>query len=186
VRGKSSRAKAGGHPTTGPPPLRRRAAAAIVAPVSTPAPRTVTEDRPPFTLSTDPARVPVEDVHRWLAEESYWARGIPLETCRRSIENALPFAIYEGDTLVAFARVVTDFATVAYLGDVFVKEAWRGRGLSKWLVEAVHAHPDLQGFRRWILLTRDAHGLYARSGWTALEDSTRWMELRPIRGYPGA
>lgn len=141
------------------------------------------ETRDTFTLTTDRARLPVDDVHRWLTEESYWAKGIPLETCRRSLENALPFAIYEGDTLVAFARVITDFATVAYLGDVFVKEPWRGRGLSKWLVEAIHRHPDLQGFRRWILLTRDAHGLYARSGWTALEDPARWMELRPHRAY---
>lgn len=141
------------------------------------------ETRDAFTLTTDRSRLPVADVHRWLAEESYWAKGIPLETCRRSIENSLPFAIYEGEALVAFARVVTDFATVAYLGDVFVKEPWRGRGLSKWLIEAIHRHPDLQGFRRWILLTRDAHGLYAQSGWSALEDPARWMELRPFRGY---
>lgn len=141
------------------------------------------ETRGAFTLSTERARLPVEDVHRWLAEESYWAHGIPLEVCRRSIDHALPFAIYEGTTLVAFARVVSDFATVAYLGDVFVKEPWRGRGLSKWLIEAIHRHPDLQGLRRWILLTRDAHALYAQSGWTALEDPPRWMELRPTRSY---
>jgi len=141
------------------------------------------ESRDGFTLTTDRSRLPIDEIHRWLAEESYWARGIPLDVCRRSIENALPFAIYEGDTLVAFARVISDFATVAYLGDVFVREPWRGRGLSKWLVEAIHRHPDLMGLRRWILLTRDAHALYAQSGWTALEDPPRWMELRPIRTY---
>jgi GNAT superfamily N-acetyltransferase len=141
------------------------------------------ETRGPFTLSTDAARLPLDDIHRWLADESYWARGIPRDVFVRSLEHALSFAIYEGDRLVAYARVITDYATIAYLGDVFVREPWRGRGLATWLVEAIHRHPDLQGLRRWILLTRDAHGVYARAGWTPLEDPARWMELRPRREY---
>lgn len=142
-----------------------------------------TESRDGLVLTTDRARLPLDTIHRWLAEESYWARGIPRDVFERSVANALPFAIYEDDTLVAFARVVSDQATIAYLGDVFVLPAWRGRGLAKWLVDAIHRHPDLQGLRRWILLTRDAHALYARAGWTAIEDPARWMEMRPRREY---
>jgi GNAT superfamily N-acetyltransferase len=149
------------------------------------------ETRGEFELDTDRGRVPVETVHRWLSEESYWAKGIPLETVRRSIEHALPFGIYErggadaGGELVAFLRVITDFATFAYVGDVFVRSDRRGRGLSKWLMQAVAAHPDLQGFRRWILATHDAHGLYAQNGYHALERPQNWLERRPVRVYPG-
>ena len=117
-------------------------------------------------------------------------RGIPRDVMERSIRNALPFGIYEGARLAGFARVVTDYATVAYVGDVFVLEPWRGRGLSRWLMECVLAHPELQGFRRWILLTRDAHGLYARAGFTPLASPERWMErwtpdaYAPAAGHP--
>jgi len=151
------------------------------------------ETRGEFELDTDRGRVPVETVHRWLSEESYWAKGIPLETVRRSIEHALPFGIYEregtdapGGELVAFLRVITDFATFAYVGDVFVRSDRRGRGLSKWLMQAAAAHPELQGLRRWILATRDAHGLYAQNGYTPLEHPWSWMEMRPVRAYPDA
>jgi GNAT superfamily N-acetyltransferase len=149
------------------------------------------ETRGEFELDTDRARVPVETVHRWLAEESYWAKGIPLETVRVSIEHALPFAIYErgangGEEIVAFLRVITDYATFAYVGDVFVRPDRRGRGLSKWLMQAIAAHPDLQDFRRWILATHDAHGLYAQNGYAPLERPQNWMERRPRRGYSDA
>ena len=143
------------------------------------------EARGEFELDTDRGRVPVETVHRWLSEESYWAKGIPLETVRRSIEHALPFAIYEtaSGEIVAFLRVITDHATFAYVGDVFVRPDRRGRGLSKWLMQAIHAHPDLQGFRRWILATHDAHGLYEQNGYHPLERPQNWLERRPRRGY---
>jgi GNAT superfamily N-acetyltransferase len=143
------------------------------------------ETRGPFTLDTDRARVPAQTVHRWLSEESYWAKGIPLETVERSIAGSLPFAIYEDASgeIVAFLRVITDYATFAYVGDVFVRADRRGRGLSKWLMEAIAAHPDLQGFRRWILATHDAHGLYAQIGYTPLERPQNWMERRPRRTY---
>jgi GNAT superfamily N-acetyltransferase len=129
-----------------------------------------------FVISTDRSRVDVEAVHRFLSTDSYWSPGIPLEVVRRAIENSLPFGLYRGRELVGFARVTTDFATFAYLADVFVLDAVRGRGLGKWLVETLVAHPDLQGLRRWMLATRDAHGLYAQHGFSPLKAPERFME----------
>ncbi len=135
--------------------------------------------RGPYLVSDDPTRLDLEAVHGYLAR-SYWAENIPREIVVRSIENSLPFGLYERGRQVGFARVITDRATFAYLCDVFVLESHRGRGLAKWLIECVHAHPDLQGLRRWMLVTRDAHGLYEKSGWKRLEESDRIMEiLRP-------
>jgi GNAT superfamily N-acetyltransferase len=128
-----------------------------------------------FTISTDPERLDLGCVHGFLST-CYWAKGIPLETVRRSIEHSLNFGLYRGAEQVGYARVVSDRATVAYLGDVFVLDAWRGRGLSVWLMRTVVAHPELQGLRRWILLTRDAHRLYDKVGFTALHAPDRWME----------
>ena len=128
-----------------------------------------------FTISTDPARLDLDGVYCFLSA-SYWARGIPRDVFERSVRHALCFGIYEGARQVGFARVVTDFATVAYVGDVYVLEPWRGRGLSRWLMEVMTSHPELQGFRRWILLTRDAHGLYRKFGFTPLASPDRWME----------
>jgi GNAT superfamily N-acetyltransferase len=128
-----------------------------------------------FTISTDPARLDLDGVYAYLAA-SYWARGIPRDVFERSVRHALCFGIYEGARQVGFARVVTDFATVAYVGDVFVLEPWRGKGLSRWLMETIGSHPELQGFRRWVLLTRDAHGLYRKFGFTPLASPDRWME----------
>jgi GNAT superfamily N-acetyltransferase len=128
-----------------------------------------------FTISTDPARLDLDGVYAYLSA-SYWARGIPRDVFERSVKHALCFGIYEGARQVGFARVVTDFATMAYVGDVFVLEPWRGKGLSRWLMEVMSAHPELQGFRRWVLLTRDAHGLYEKFGFTPLASPDRWME----------
>ncbi len=115
-------------------------------------------------------------VHAFL-RRSYWAEGVPLEVVERAIENSLCFGVYVPDGQVGFARVVTDYATFAYLADVFVIEEYRGRGLSVWLMECVSAHPRLQGLRRWMLGTRDAHTLYEKSGWTRIAvDDGRWME----------
>jgi len=140
---------------------------------------------PGFTLSHDRARLPDEEIHRWLARESYWSANIPLDTLRTALDHSVPFALYEDASgrLAAFGRVITDHATFAYVGDVFVLPEFRGRGLSKWLMEAMAAHPGLQGFRRWMLSTRDGHGLYAKTGFTPLESPGRWMERRPIAGY---
>lgn len=123
-----------------------------------------------YSISTDRNRLDPDVVHRYLSGESYWAKGIPLETVKRSIDNSLCFGLYHNKEQVGFARLVTDKATFAYLADVFIVEAHRGRGLSKWLVEVIHAHPDVQGLRRWLLGTRDAHGLYAQFGWTTIPE----------------
>ena len=128
-----------------------------------------------YLITTDPARVDLAVVHGFLSE-SYWAKGIPLETVRRAVEHSLNFSVYDGARQVGFARVITDYATFAYLGDVFVLETHRGRGLSRWLMEVIVAHPELQGFRRWVLLTRDAHGLYQQFGFKAIAAAERYME----------
>jgi len=130
-----------------------------------------------FLISTDRDRLNLTVIHEFLTN-CYWAKGIPREIVARSIEHSLCFGIYDGGGAQAgFARVVSDYATVAYLGDVFVLESYRGRGLSKWLMECVMQHPALQNLRRWILLTRDAHGLYSQFGFTSVAAPERYMEL---------
>jgi GNAT superfamily N-acetyltransferase len=114
-------------------------------------------------VSTDPARLDLDTIHSFLAR-SYWASGIPRETVRRSLAHSLCFGLYDADAQVGMARVVSDYATFAYLADVFVLESHRGRGLGSWMIACVMAHPDLQGLRVWRLATRDAHGLYRRFG----------------------
>ncbi|HKD82380.1 MAG TPA: GNAT family N-acetyltransferase [Candidatus Angelobacter sp.] len=135
-----------------------------------------TWSRGEFEISSDPARIDLRAVHEFLTN-SYWAKGIPMETVRRSIENALCFGIYQNTRQIGFARVVTDRATFAYLADVFVLPPYRGRGLSKWLMECILSHPELQGLRRWMLATRDAHALYQQYGFNALKAPDRWMEI---------
>jgi GNAT superfamily N-acetyltransferase len=130
-----------------------------------------------FLISTDPARLDVPLIHDFLANRSYWAAGRPLEVVRRSFASSLCFGLYQGQQQVGLARVVTDRATFAWLCDVFVLEAYRGRGLAKWLIEAVMSHPDLQGLRRVLLATLDAHGLYQRYGFTPLADPSKFMEV---------
>ena len=136
-----------------------------------------------FLLSTDKGKIDVAFVHRYLSEESYWAKGIPMAVVQKSIENSVCFGIYEGEKQVGFARALTDKATFGYLADVFIDESYRGRGLSKWLMECILEHPELQGFRRWLLATADAHGLYAQSGFKPLAKQERWMELHKLDVY---
>lgn len=142
-----------------------------------------------FTVSTDKARLDVELIHRFLAA-TYWARGIPAAVVRRAIDHSLCFGLYEnaqeGERQVGFARVITDHATFAYLSDVFVLEAYRGRGLGDWLVATILAHPDLQGLRRWSLVTREAHGLYRKHGFAALANPERYMEIADLEVYERA
>jgi GNAT superfamily N-acetyltransferase len=136
-----------------------------------------------FVISTSRERLSLDVVHSFLTN-CYWAKGIPREIVARSIEHSLCFGIYEGSgAQVGFARVVSDFATVAYLGDVFVLESHRGRGLSKWLMQCVMQHPALQHLRRWILLTRDAHGLYSQFDFTLVSAPERYMELHQPEIY---
>jgi N-acetylglutamate synthase-like GNAT family acetyltransferase len=130
-----------------------------------------------FLLSTDPARLDLDAIHDFLTNQSYWVKGIPREIVARSIEHALCFGIYDGNgAQVGFARVISDFATMAYIGDVFVLDTYRGRGLGKWMMQCITQHPALQGLRRWILTTRDAHGLYSQAGFTPVKYPERYME----------
>jgi len=133
--------------------------------------------KPEYSISTDKSSFDIELIHNFLSN-CYWAEGIPLDVLRRSIENALCFGVFHGDQQVGFARVISDFATYAYIGDVFILPAHRAKGLSKRLMQAIMEHPQLQNLRRWSLVTRDAHGLYAQFGFTALANAERYMELR--------
>ena len=143
--------------------------------------------RDAFTISTDKDRLDRGVIHDFL-RGSYWAKGIPRELVDRSIENSLCFGLYEGDRLIGFARVISDNATFAYLSDVFVLKSRRGRGLGAWFMETVLSHPDLQNLRRWMLATRDAHGLYRKVGFTSLSRPERIMEklLTDTYGTRGA
>jgi GNAT superfamily N-acetyltransferase len=129
-----------------------------------------------FIISTDRARLDVGAIHDYLSNKSYWAKGRSVETVRRSIENSLAFGLYTGAQQIGFARVITDYATFAWLADVFVLEQFRGQGLGKWLVDVILSHPQLQGFRRWVLATKDAHELYRPFGFAELSRPERWME----------
>lgn len=129
-----------------------------------------------FTISTQRERLQLDAIHKFLSEESYWANNRTKEQTERAIKNSLPFGVYKGENQIGFARVVTDYATFAYLGDVYILEEFRGHGLSKWLMETISNHPDLQGFRRWILATKDAHKLYEKFGFHELTHPERWME----------
>jgi len=133
-----------------------------------------------YQISTDPTRLDVGVIHGFL-RESYWAEGIPRDIVLRAIQNSLCFGVYCRNQQIAFARVVSDYATFAYLADVFVLAPWRGHGISKALMSEIVHHPDLQHLRRWVLGTKDAHGLYQRYGFTAPRFPERQME----RADPG-
>ena len=142
-----------------------------------------------YLISTDPARLDIGVIHGFL-RESYWAEAIPREVVERAIENSLCFGAYYRHEQIGFARVVSDYSTFAYIADVFVLAPWRGRGISKALMAEVIHHPDLQGLRRWLLGTKDAHGLYQRFGFTAPQFPDRQMERADpgiyLRMMPGA
>jgi GNAT superfamily N-acetyltransferase len=131
--------------------------------------------RDTFTVTCDPAKLDRLTIAQFLAS-SYWAEGIPEDTAAKSLEHSLCFALLDGDRQVGFARVISDYATIAYLGDVFILPEYRGKGLAKWLMECVVSHPELQGLRRWILATRDAHGFYRQFGFTPLKEPEIFME----------
>jgi GNAT superfamily N-acetyltransferase len=146
---------------------------------------TIDERRGEFLLSTNRDRLDLDVIHGFLTA-CYWAKGIPREVVARSIENSLCFAVYKQAQQVGFARAISDFATYAYIGDVFILEEYRGRGLGKWMMEAILRHPQLQGLRRWSLVTRDAHQLYQPLGFTALKKPENYMELHDPNVYQHA
>ncbi|MHB1303648.1 MAG: GNAT family N-acetyltransferase [Acidiphilium sp.] len=133
-----------------------------------------------YEISTDTHRLDLEVIHNFLAVESYWSPGIPRSIVERAVRNSLCFGVYHGSAQVGFGRVVTDKSTFALLADVFILRAHRGKGLSKWLMRCIVEHEDLQGLRRLLLLTSDAHGLYRQFGFEQLGNPSRFMEvLRP-------
>jgi len=139
----------------------------------------------PYLITTDQNRIDFDAVYGFLTS-SYWATNIPRETMARAIAGSLCFSLFKDNDQIGFARVITDHATFAYLGDVFVLEAYRGRGLGTWLMKAVFDHPDLQGLRRFMLVTRDAHGLYRQFGFTEPRQPEWLMEIarKPAELYP--
>lgn len=130
-----------------------------------------------FVVTDERESLDLDFVHRFLATESYWAEAIPREVLERAIANSLCFCVHRGDRQVAFARVITDYATFGYLADVFVDQSERGRGASRALMSFIMSHPQLQGLRRWMLVTRDAHGLYKKFGFHTLNAPERFMEI---------
>ena len=136
----------------------------------------MTESRENYTTSTEKEKFDIDVIHSFLTR-SYWAEGISKEVVARSIEGSLSFGVYDNDKQIGFARMITDMATFAYLADVFVIEEYRGRGLSKWLMEVIMSHPGLQGLRRMMLATKDAHGLYKLFGFRTLTHAERWMQI---------
>ena len=136
-----------------------------------------------YTISTVKERLDLAVIHRFLSEESYWASERTLEQTTTAIENSICFGLYQADKQIGFARVVSDKATFAYLGDVFVLNEYRGQGLSKWLMQVIVDHPELQGLRRWVLATKDAHGLYEQFEFAQLRYPERWMEKTAPNAY---
>lgn len=135
-----------------------------------------------YEISSERGRMDVAAIHAFLTR-TYWARGIPLETVQRAIENSLCFGVFQGEAQVGFARVITDQATFAYLADVYLLDEHRGKGLARRLVQAVLAHPRLQGLRRWLLVTRDAHALYRPHGFEPVAHPDRIMEIHRPDAY---
>ena len=141
-----------------------------------------------FFISTDKSKLDINIIHDYLCNESYWAKNIPLEIVQRSIEGSYCFGLYVNENSIlkqiGFARMITDCATFGYLADVFIIEPYRGKGLAKWLMEIIMNCPGLQGLRRWLLATKDAHGLYLQFGFSALDKPERIMGFKPFEEYP--
>lgn len=136
-----------------------------------------------FTISTDKSKLDIAVIHDYLSAHSYWAKDIPFEKVERSISFSFCFGVYKQNEQVGFARLITDYTTYAYLADVFILPPYRGLGLSKWLMAFITANPEVQGLRRWVLATQDAHGLYARYGFEPYDKPERLMQRRDITGY---
>jgi GNAT superfamily N-acetyltransferase len=144
-------------------------------------PITVYKDE--FCICTDPAKLDLNAIHHFLSVESYWSKNIPFKKVADAAAHSLNFGLYYNDRQIGYARIISDYSTIAYLGDVYVLPAYRGRGLSKWMMETIISHPQLQGLRRWLLGTRDAHALYRQFGFTALAMPERWMERHDKNVY---
>lgn len=136
-----------------------------------------------FCISTNKEKLDVDAIHEFLSTKAYWCLKIPKDKVETSIQNSFCFGVYHDEKQIGFARIITDFSTIAYLGDVYILEEYRELGLSKWLMETIMSYPNLQGLRRWILLTGDAHGLYRQYGWSNIADPEKWMEVHNKNVY---
>lgn len=136
-----------------------------------------------FCISTDKTKLDIDSIHEFLSTKAYWCLNIPKDKVQIAVQNSLCFGVYRNEKQIGFARIISDFSTIAYLGDVYIVEEHRGIGLSKWLIDTVMHYPNLQGLIRWILLTGDAHRLYRQFGWTNIADPTKWMELHNKNVY---
>jgi GNAT superfamily N-acetyltransferase len=134
-------------------------------------------ERDGYSISTDKSKLDVDVIHDYLSTQTYWNEGVPRNIVQRYIEHSLTFGVYHHDQQAGFCRIISDYTTFAYLADVFILPAHRGKGLSKWLMQRVMNHPDLQGLRRWMLMTRDAHALYEQFGWKVMAMPERCMEI---------
>jgi len=130
-----------------------------------------------YQISTDKTQLDFDTIYGYLANESYWAKGMKPEKMKTAIDNSLCFGVYKNGLQAGFARVITDRATFAYLCDVFILPQHKGIGLSKWLLQTILAHPELQGLRRWSLATADAQGLYSQFGFTQVNNPENWMQI---------
>lgn len=129
-----------------------------------------------YSISTNKKKIDVDYVYQFL-KQSYWAENIPLKIVRKAIQNSICFGLYHQNKQVGFARVITDKSTFAYLADVFIDPAYRGKGLSKWMMEIIVNYRHLKGLRRFMLATKDAHGLYEQFGFSLMPDTGRWMHI---------
>jgi N-acetylglutamate synthase-like GNAT family acetyltransferase len=143
-----------------------------------------TAEKDGFIISTDKHKLDITLIHQYLSKEAYWSKNISLDIVKRSIEGSVCFGMYHHDRQVGFTRVITDNATFGYLADVFIINDYRGSGLSKWMMQCILGHPELQGFRSWLLGTRDAHGLYSQFGFKPLEHPERYMRYSLFTEYP--
>jgi GNAT superfamily N-acetyltransferase len=137
-----------------------------------------------FEISTDKSRLDIDCIHAYLSKESYWAKNIPIEMVQKSIEGSICFGVYHNGRQVGYARMISDCASFGYLADVFIIAEYRGKGLSKWLMEEIVNYPAFQPLRRWMLATRDAHGLYKQFGFTELDKPERIMQKIKLNPYP--
>jgi GNAT superfamily N-acetyltransferase len=145
--------------------------------------KTYEEFKDDFLISTDKSKLNIAQVHRYLSTESYWAKNIPLQKVAHCIEHSFCFGVYKNDEQVGFARLITDYTTFAYLADVFIIQQYRGMGLSKWLMQFITTNAEVQGLRRWMLATRDAHGLYTQFGFVPPDKPESILQRRDIESY---
>lgn len=136
-----------------------------------------------FCISTEKDRLDLNAIHHFLSTQAYWSLNIPFRRVEEAAAHSLNFGVYLKEQQIGYARVISDLASIAYLGDVYILPDFRGQGLSKWLMKTIMEYPELQGLRRWILATADAHGLYKQFGWVPVAYPDRWMEVHNPEVY---